>query len=192
MTAPHRSPERTHTPEGSGPPENASSGLEEQLLGPHALDPVDPTLALERDLDLFLWLRLETLQKVQQLHRLHLATDRRDAGREVPIAQQVAPGASSFAMASAILDASNTPSRAAMKEEAGRRLTAAIESMKEVDREVLALRHFEQLENREVAQILELTESGATLRYVRALKRLRSVLADLELTSEAVPGEPAE
>lgn len=138
--------------------------------------------------DFFLWVRAQTGQKLLQLHRQHFGTEKRDARREVPLVLQGTPGASSFALASAILAQSGTPSRAAIDAEEGERLRRAIEEMKEIDREVLTLRHFEQLSNREIAQVLELTEPGASLRYVRALRRLRGILQALELSSDGLPG----
>jgi RNA polymerase sigma-70 factor (ECF subfamily) len=176
--------------------------MDERLRG--RLDPQDVlqesfTEILERlddflsnDMDLFLWVRLQTGQKLDQLHRKHLKATKRDARREVPLTIRGVPGASSFALASAILDGGATPSRVAMTREAGQRVLEAIEGMKPMDREVLALRHFEQLTNSEVAKVLELSEPAATLRYIRAIKRLRAVMIDLELTSEALPIDRAD
>lgn len=144
-----------------------------------------PGYLAKPEFDFFLWVRSQTGQKLAQFHRQHLGTEMRDVGREVPLTLQLVPGASSFALASAILDSAETPSRIAMQNEEGQRLQRAIEEMKAIDREVLTLRHFEQLSNGEVAQLLELTEPGASLRYVRALRRLRDILAELELSSDA-------
>lgn len=139
------------------------------------------------DLGFFLWVRLQTGQKLNQVHRRHIDVEARDARLEVPLMLQTVPGASSFAIASALIDSSNTPSRVAMKNEAGNRLHLAIESMKEIDREVLVMRHFEMLTNKEVARVLELTEPGATLRYVRALARLRVLLEELDIAPGSMP-----
>jgi RNA polymerase sigma-70 factor (ECF subfamily) len=51
--------------------------------------------------------------------------------------------------------------------------------MDPLDREVVALRHFEQLTNAETAQVLGLEVSAASKRYVRALQRLKEILAAL-------------
>lgn len=136
------------------------------------------------DAEFFLWVRYLTAQKLLQHHRRHLRAGVRDARKEVPMRLQGIPGASSFALASAILH-SDTPSRAAIDQEEGVRLQDALEGMKENDREILMLRHFEHLSNREAAQLLELTEPGASLRYMRALGRLREILDSLELSSDA-------
>jgi RNA polymerase sigma-70 factor (ECF subfamily) len=139
------------------------------------------------DAEFFLWVRYLASQKLLQHHRRHLEAGARDARKEVPLNLQGMPGASSFALASAILQ-SDTPSRAAMNNEEGARLQDALEGMKEIDREILMLRHFEHLSNREAAQLLELTEPGASLRYMRALKRLREILDTLELSSDGFGG----
>ena len=141
---------------------------------------------LEKDgMDFFLWLRLETGKRLNAVHRQHLGAQARDVGREVPIVLGGMPGASSFALASALLDRGGSPSREVMKDEQGQRLRAAIDGMKEIDREVLVLRNFEQLSNSEVARVLDLSEPAATLRHVRALRRLQAILDDLEIVSES-------
>lgn len=137
---------------------------------------------LERrsDQDFFLWVRFLTMQKLIQLRRTHLGAAARDARRETG---QTPAHASSFALASAILDTAGTPSRHAMRNERAERLEQALERMKELDREILVLRHFEHLSNKEAATVLELTEPAASLRHMRALKRLRVILDDLQLGS---------
>ncbi|MDA1231655.1 MAG: sigma-70 family RNA polymerase sigma factor, partial [Planctomycetota bacterium] len=78
-----------------------------------------------------------------------------------------------------------SPSEAALREEMSQKLNEALSDMKDIDREVLALRHFEQLTNREAAQVLGLSEQAASDRYIRALGRLKSTLT-------AMPGYLAE
>jgi len=143
---------------------------------------------LERsELDFFVWVRLTTGQKLTELHRRHLGAAVRDAGREASLGLHGVAGASSVALAGAILDPGGTPSQAVATDERAERLRAAIEGMEEIDREVLCLRHFEQLTNREVAQVLGLTEPAATQRHTRALLRLRAILERLKVVSEALP-----
>ncbi|MGB0739585.1 MAG: sigma factor-like helix-turn-helix DNA-binding protein, partial [Planctomycetaceae bacterium] len=57
-------------------------------------------------------------------------------------------------------------------------LSNALEALRDIDREVVALRHFEQLTNRETAQVLGISEQAASDRYIRVLGRLRSSLGD--------------
>ena len=138
---------------------------------------------LERrdDQDFFLWVRFLTMQKLIQMRRTHLGAAGRDARRE---AGPSPAHASSYAIASAILDTAGTPSRHAMRNEQAQQLEDALEGMKEVDREIIVLRHFEHLTNKEAASVLELTEPATSLRHMRALKRLRGTLDTLKLNSE--------
>ena len=126
----------------------------------------------------YLWVRFLTGQKLLQLHRFHMGAAIRDARREVPIPDEGAPAASSIVLAGALVDAGLTPSQLVSRDEEVERLGACLEGMKEIDREILALRHFEQLRNQEVAQVLGLTEATASWRYLRALKRLKDEMID--------------
>jgi RNA polymerase sigma-70 factor (ECF subfamily) len=127
---------------------------------------------------LFLWLRFLTAQALQALHRRHLGAQARDAGREISIGGGI-PQATSAALAAQLLGHDTRASEAAIRAERKLRLEEALNSMDPVDREVLALRHFEQLSNAECARVLALSESAATKRYIRALKRLKEILTSL-------------
>jgi RNA polymerase sigma-70 factor (ECF subfamily) len=125
----------------------------------------------------FLWLRYLTFQKLMELHRHHLGTQMRDAGREVALYRGNLPGVSSAALAAQLLGRDTGPSEAAIRAERKIRLQEALNSMDPLDREVLALRHFEQLNNAETAQVLGLQESAASKRYIRALTKLEAILS---------------
>ena len=127
----------------------------------------------------FLWLRLLTAQKVALLHRHHLGAEMRDAGREVSLYHGALPGASSAALAAQLLGHDPRPSEAAVRAERKVRLQEALNLMDPLDREVLALRHFEQLSNTEAAQVLGIKEAAASKRYVRAIKKLKDILTSL-------------
>lgn len=132
------------------------------------------------EMPLHLWLRFLAGQRLVQLHRRHLDAAKRDAGREVSLERGRAPDASAATLASAIADSGMlSPSGAALQGERVERLRAALESMKPDDREVLVLRHFEQLSNGDVARILGLSAPGASLRYMRAAKRLREIVDEI-------------
>lgn len=133
----------------------------------------------EPALPFFLWLRHITGQKLIELHRRHLGTQLRDAGRELLLYRGALPAASSASLAAQLLGRLTSPSQAVIKAETRVRLQEVLNRMDDVDREVLALRHFEQLSNGEVAEVLGIQESAASNRYVRALKRLRQVLAEI-------------
>lgn len=124
----------------------------------------------------FLWLRFITVQKLLIVHRQHIGTKARDAAREISLWHGPLPGASSADLAAQLLGRFTTPSQAAVRAETRLKLEQAINSMEPIDREVLALRHFEQLNNHETADLLNINPTTASNRYVRAIKRLKSIL----------------
>ena len=127
----------------------------------------------------FLWLRLCVGEELVNLHRRHLGTKMRDAGREISLNRGGVPAASSAALASMLLGKLTSPTQAAVRAERIARLQDALNTLEPLDREVLALRHFEQLSRAETAQILEISEDAAAKRYIRALKRLKEILAQM-------------
>jgi RNA polymerase sigma-70 factor (ECF subfamily) len=126
---------------------------------------------------LFLWLRFLVGQKILELQRRHLGAQARDAGREVSLYRGPMPEASSAAIAAQLLGRNTSPSQAAIRAERKLRLQEALNRMDPIDREVLVLRHFEQLSNGEDALVLGLDKSAASKRYARALIRLKDLLA---------------
>jgi RNA polymerase sigma-70 factor, ECF subfamily len=135
--------------------------------------------AREPRLPFYLWLRAITAQRLIALYRHHLGVQARDAAREVSIYQGAFPQASSTALAARLLGHEPRPSEEMQKAEECLLLQAALNRMDPLDREVLALRHFEELSNSEAAQVLKLRESAASKRYVRALQKLRQILVNL-------------
>jgi len=103
----------------------------------------------------------------------------RDAGREVSLYRDALPVASSAALAAQLLGKQTSPTQAAVRAERMLRIQEALNTLDPLDREVLTLRHFEQLTRAETAQVLGIAEAAAAKRYIRALKRLKDVLADL-------------
>jgi RNA polymerase sigma-70 factor (ECF subfamily) len=130
------------------------------------------------ELPFFLWLRFLTGRRLQALHRHHLKTHARDAGREVSLHHGALPQASSESLAAQLLGRHTTPSQAVVRAELQMRIQEALNSMEPLDREVLALRHFEQLSNAETARVLDISEAAASNRFVRALKRLKTILME--------------
>ncbi|HLU48698.1 MAG TPA: sigma-70 family RNA polymerase sigma factor [Planctomycetota bacterium] len=128
------------------------------------------------DMPFFLWLRFLAIQRLQGLCREHLGVQKRDIRREIPIAEAMYTEASSEALAARLLGSFTTPSQAAMRAEMKARLTAALDSMDPEDREIIALRHFEELSHSEAARVIGMDESAASKRYLRAIKRLKSIL----------------
>ncbi len=128
---------------------------------------------------LFLWLRLIVGERLLKVHRHHLGTQMRDAALEVSIYRGALPAASSAALAAQLLGKHTSPTQAAIRAERMMRLQEALNSLDPIDREVLSLRHFEEMTLAETALSLEIQESAAAKRYVRALKRLKAVLASM-------------
>jgi RNA polymerase sigma-70 factor (ECF subfamily) len=131
------------------------------------------------DVPFFLWLRGIAGNKLRELHRHHLGTLMRDAGREVALHRGTLPETTSAALAAQLLGHGQRPSEAAIRAEVKIRLQEALNQMDSIDREVLALRHFEHLSPSETAQVLGIKEKAAGMRYVRALRRLKEILAAL-------------
>ena len=140
-----------------------------------------PDYARDRPIPAYLWLRLVAGQRLMQVHRRHLGAAMRDAGREVSLHRGPLPPASSASLAAHLLGRVTSVSEAAVRAERRLQLQEALNAMDPTDREILALRHFEELTNGEVATLLGLAKTAASNRYVRALGRLRSLL-------EAIPG----
>ncbi len=145
-------------------------------LADYLCDPVLP---------FFLWLRQLAGNRLFKIHRHHLGTQRRDAGREVSLYRGALPEASSAALAAQLLGHECRPSEAAVRTELKLRLQEILNRMEPLDREVLALRHFEQLTTPEVARELGISQAAASKRYVRALVRLKEILCQM-------PGGPGD
>jgi RNA polymerase sigma-70 factor (ECF subfamily) len=140
-----------------------------------------PQYSADPHMPFYLWLRLEVGQKLVDVHRFHLGAKMRDAGQEVSLYRGALPQVTSLSLAEHLLGKLTTASQAAMRVELKLRVQEALNSMDPNDREVLLLRHFEELSNAEAAQVLGIKPSAAVNRYVRALKRLKDVF-------EGMPG----
>ena len=133
----------------------------------------------EPGLPFFLWLRHMTELKLAEVHRRHLGTQLRDADREVTLHRGGLPEADSVSLAAHLLGQLTTPSQAAIKAETRLMVQEALNSMDPLDREVLALKHFEQLSISEMAQVLGMSKAGTGSRYLRAIKRLKEALSQI-------------
>ena len=157
---------------------DADDVLQESWLS--AVQRIDHFLA-DASRSIFVWFRLITSQTLVDIHRRHLGTQKRNAASEFSINGGWSASSTSFSMSHHLLGHLTSPSQAALRQELSETLKTALDSMNEIDREVLALRHFEQLTNRETAQIIGISEQAASDRYIRALGRLKAVLT-------AIPG----
>jgi RNA polymerase sigma-70 factor (ECF subfamily) len=148
----------------------------------------DAFLDVSRDLEAYLadpklppllWLRLHVGRRLTTLQRQHLGTRMREAGREISLYHGALPEASSAALASMLLGRQTSPTQAAQRAERMLRVQEALNSLDPIDREILALRHFEQLSRAEAAVVLGITQEAGAKRYFRALKRLKDVLSTM-------------
>jgi RNA polymerase sigma-70 factor, ECF subfamily len=131
------------------------------------------------ELPFFLWLRFLAADRINRLHRYHLQTQARDAAREVSLFDGNLPEASSAALATQLLGAEQAPQEAAIRAEQIAFVQLAINQLDPLDKEVLALRHFEHLTSPETADVLGITVAAAAKRYFRALQRLKESLKTL-------------
>jgi len=125
------------------------------------------------------WLRQIAAQTLIDLHRHHLGTQKRDANREVSTRKLTPPRASSIYMADQFVGDLTSPSHAAQRTEMMDKVKEVLETMNKIDREVLTLRHFEELSNKDTADILGIEQAAASVRYIRALKRLKDALGQV-------------
>jgi RNA polymerase sigma-70 factor, ECF subfamily len=128
------------------------------------------------ELPAFLWLRLVVSQRLAIYHRRHLGTKMRNVGQEVSLYHDPLPQASSAALASMLLGRLTSPSHAAVRAEQVLQVQDALNALDPLDREIVALRHFEELSRAETAQVLGITEEAGAKRYMRALRRLKAIL----------------
>ena len=129
----------------------------------------NPTMAFH------LWLRQIAKDRIIDAHRRHRASAKRSVDREhaaVPLGEQ----RSSLELAAQLCDPQLTPAAAATQRELAHRVEHSLADLGEQDCEIILMRHYEQLSNQEVAQALGLTEAAASMRYLRAIRRLRSLL----------------
>jgi RNA polymerase sigma-70 factor, ECF subfamily len=130
----------------------------------------------EPSVPFYVWLRFLTVQRMNMIQRAHLGAQRRDVTQEVSVPEPGFVLASAESMAGQLVGHMTSPSQAAMRHELQDRLRAALEEMDPLDREVLALRHFEEMSNNDVAALLGISKDAASKRHVRALVRLRDIL----------------
>lgn len=128
------------------------------------------------ELPFFVWLRLVTGDCLNNLHRHHLGAEKRNAGVEVSLHRGPMPVTDSVSLAQLLLGKETTASQKLVRAEAQIELQEAINALDPIDREVLALRHFEALSSLEAAQVLEIDPAAVSMRLFRALRRLKRLL----------------
>lgn len=123
-----------------------------------------------------LWLRQIAWDHIIDTYRRHRVSAKRSMDREQPIQAVADPHHSTMELAVQLCDPGLTPAAAATQKEIARRVEAAIDELPEQDREIIVMRHYEHLTNLEIAEALGLNPPAASMRYLRAVRRLRQVL----------------
>lgn len=123
-----------------------------------------------------LWIRQIAKDRIIDAHRRHRVSAKRSVDREQPLAAKGVVDQSTMDLAGQLCDPQLTPAAAATQQELAVHVQSAIERLDDRNREIILMRHYEQLSNQEIAQVLNLSEPAASMRYLRALKRLRTLL----------------
>ncbi len=123
-----------------------------------------------------LWLRHIAMDHIIEAHRRHRQAQRRSLDREQSLHSQANMDDSEANIGDPFIDRATTPASAAIQSEIRTRIEESIEAMPEDDRLILRLRHKDQLSNQEVAILLKVSEAAASMRYLRAIRRLKTSL----------------
>lgn len=123
-----------------------------------------------------LWLRHIAMDRIIDAHRRHRGSAKRSVDRERPMVAAGNEDHSTMELVAQLHDPALTPAAAATQREMSKVVEQAISEMDEQDAEIVIMRHYEQLSNQEVAQALGLTEPAASMRYLRAMRRLKQLL----------------
>ncbi len=131
-----------------------------------------------------LWIRQIAKDRIIDAHRRHRASAKRSVDREQGFTAPAGFDRSTMNLVAQVCDPELTPAAAATQQEMARRVERAIGQLPDADCEIIVMRHYEQLTNQEIAQALGLTEPAASMRYLRAVRRLRSLLLEGESSNE--------
>ncbi|MEM9657476.1 MAG: sigma-70 family RNA polymerase sigma factor, partial [Planctomycetota bacterium] len=132
-----------------------------------------------RSVRVFVWIRLIITQTLIDTHRRHLGAQMRDAGRELVLDAPSSPFAADVSLVHELIGQLSSPSQAAANKELSEQLNQALAKMGRIDREIIALRHFEEMANVDAAKALSISPKTASIRYVRAIRRLKEVLSSM-------------
>ena len=125
-----------------------------------------------------LWLRHLAKDRMIDMHRRHRGAQRRSLDRERSLAGPQFGDQSSFDLAGQLAASELTPAAASIRRDLEQRFLTAMDQMDEDDRDILLMRHFEQLGNSEAAEALGLSPAAAGMRHLRALRKLRAILGE--------------
>ena len=125
-----------------------------------------------------LWLRQIAKDRIIDAHRRHRVSAKRSVDREQQLAPPRGYDQSSVHLASLLGDDQLTPAAAAVQQELAQRVAEAIAQLEERDCEIIVMRHYEHLSNQEIGEVLNLTEPAASMRYLRAIRRLKKLMTE--------------
>lgn len=125
-----------------------------------------------------LWLRQIAKDRIIDAHRRHRVSAKRSVDREQQLASPRGYDQSSVHLASLLGDEQLTPAAAAVQQELAQRVEEAIAQLEERDCEIIVMRHYEHLSNQEIGEVLNLTEPAASMRYLRAIRRLKKLMTE--------------
>ena len=136
-----------------------------------------PRFAKESPVSVFVWLRGHVQQRLLAAHRKHLDRQKRDARREVSLNHaSMTSGVDSRSIAGQLVQSMPSPSQNVSRRELRGLIQEILDAMDPLDREIVAMRHFESLKSNEIASLLKINESTASTRYLRALKKIKDGL----------------
>jgi RNA polymerase sigma-70 factor (ECF subfamily) len=135
-----------------------------------------PDYLRDRPLPFYPWLRSIAWNRLIDLHRRHIQSVRRTVTRETPLSLKLSQEASEMLVTQLTMSGSG-PLEALVDDELRERLHRGLESLSEIDREVLVLRHLESFSVAETAAVLDIAEGTVKSRHFRALERLRGILS---------------
>jgi RNA polymerase sigma-70 factor, ECF subfamily len=134
-------------------------------------------------LSFHLWLRQITQDRIIDAHRRHRASAKRSVDREQPMLVAVGNDSSTLQLINELRDQELTPAAAVAQKEMALQVEAAIARLNDQEGEIIIMRHYEHLSNQETAAALGLTEPAASMRYLRAIRRLRELLGSESASS---------
>lgn len=135
----------------------------------------DPVMAFH------LWLRQIAWDRIIDTYRRHRVSAKRNMDREQPMSVPAGANQSTMELAVQLCDPGLTPAAAATQRELADKVESVIEMLGDQDREIILMRHYEHLSNLEIAEVLKLNPPAASMRYLRALRRLRELLEEHEV-----------
>lgn len=136
-----------------------------------------PRYLQERPVSFYPWLRQIAWQRLVKLHRSHISAGRRSVQRErdaiLPLSDE-----SVLELAGQLTSSGTEPGQRLVQQEIRERVRAALDRLRQQDRELLVMRYLEHLSMKEISEVLLVTPAAAKMRHARALLRLEVFLSD--------------